>query len=247
MLAYILSKPDDWEVKVSDLEREGGCGKNRIYRILRELIDAGYVSERQQVQRENGTFSWTPYMVYEEPRMGKTEPCPQKPYTDYPDMENRDILHIREIQSTENNICAVGADDSPTLLPGKECTESAPDNHAALDWKAFTVGIEKTFGVKGGRVNHIANMMLGRSKSKGYQEYNFDVPVTVDELRDFYRWFKGKHDYVIRAPEKIQDHFYRFREERNKREQVIKQFPILTPPDDYAEAVNRWVPKAAGE
>src|SRR5689334_19714356 len=41
MLVYLLSKPPDWIVQPKNLEQR--CGRNQVYRILRELIKAGYI------------------------------------------------------------------------------------------------------------------------------------------------------------------------------------------------------------
>jgi len=43
LLWYLLSKPSDWKVVIGDLMKAGHCGRNRVYRILRELQTAGYL------------------------------------------------------------------------------------------------------------------------------------------------------------------------------------------------------------
>ena len=43
LLAYLLSRPDDWKVLVNDLKRRGNLGRDGIYALLRELRSAGYV------------------------------------------------------------------------------------------------------------------------------------------------------------------------------------------------------------
>src|SRR5262249_16471772 len=42
VLAYLLSRPPDWETRPSHLRHMFSCGKERMDRIMRELIDAGY-------------------------------------------------------------------------------------------------------------------------------------------------------------------------------------------------------------
>jgi hypothetical protein len=37
VITYVLSKPDNWEVRVEDLIDQGDLGRNAIYRILGEL------------------------------------------------------------------------------------------------------------------------------------------------------------------------------------------------------------------
>lgn len=43
LLGYLLSRPDDWRVLVNDLRKRGDLGRDGIYRLLRELRDAGYM------------------------------------------------------------------------------------------------------------------------------------------------------------------------------------------------------------
>jgi hypothetical protein len=43
LLGYLLSRPDDWKVLVKDLRKRGDLGRDGIYRLLRELRDAGYM------------------------------------------------------------------------------------------------------------------------------------------------------------------------------------------------------------
>lgn len=100
VLAYLLSKPSDWIVRIQDLQKEGGCGRDRIYRILKELRDAGYL-HRDQEHQPNGAFVWGPYRVYEQPFTDKadmvaqhqeaTQPFTEKPYTVKPDTANTEM------------------------------------------------------------------------------------------------------------------------------------------------------------
>lgn len=44
MLGYVLSKPEGWETKPSDIEREGGIGKDARRAIMKEAEKAGYLT-----------------------------------------------------------------------------------------------------------------------------------------------------------------------------------------------------------
>lgn len=66
MLGYLLSKPDDWEVRFYDLvAQDTHSGRERTRRILAELGKAGYIRRRRERQ-PNGTFRWIT-TVYENP------------------------------------------------------------------------------------------------------------------------------------------------------------------------------------
>lgn len=80
LLNYVLSKPDDWEIMPGDLEREG-CKKDRVYRILGELIKRRYI---QRIGlRKHGKFHSVVYNVYE-------QPYTEKPDTVKPDAGSSD-------------------------------------------------------------------------------------------------------------------------------------------------------------
>jgi len=64
MLVYLLSKPNDWTVRFTDLVRQSSSGSSKTRRIFKELEAAGHiVRTRASV---NGVFVWTS-IVYEVP------------------------------------------------------------------------------------------------------------------------------------------------------------------------------------
>ena len=90
VLAYLLSKPSDWIVRIQDLQKEGGCGRDRIYRILKELREAGYL-HRDQERQPNGLFIWGPYRVYEQPFTDKADMVAQQQDAAQPFTENTEV------------------------------------------------------------------------------------------------------------------------------------------------------------
>jgi hypothetical protein len=78
--AYLLSKPDDWQVYVSQLIKSCIDGKHSIYAGLKELKQAGYIEH--VAIREGGKIIGYEYIVNEEPvRKEKKEPD-KEPNTD---------------------------------------------------------------------------------------------------------------------------------------------------------------------
>lgn len=55
LLAYLLTKPDDWEVQLDDLVQAGPCTKEDLRRIMAELEERGYAS-REKKHQYDGTF-----------------------------------------------------------------------------------------------------------------------------------------------------------------------------------------------
>jgi hypothetical protein len=105
LLGYLLVKPDDWRISVTNLINESPGGRDRVYRILNELIEFGYI-KRIEV-RTKGKISGYDYLVYEEPCEEKpqqaeliaVEPLPEKPYTALPLTEKADHTNKEVLQS----------------------------------------------------------------------------------------------------------------------------------------------------
>lgn len=64
--AYLMSKPDSWEVRVGQLTDAGPDGRDAVMTGLRELADAGYI-RRVKSRVSGGRFDGYQTYVYEEP------------------------------------------------------------------------------------------------------------------------------------------------------------------------------------
>ncbi|MBN8634421.1 MAG: hypothetical protein J0M07_03800 [Anaerolineae bacterium] len=91
MASYILSKPDDWEIMISDLIRES-AGRDKVYRIIGELVESGHLV-RKEGERVGGRFTPGSYLFLEAPDTAL--PDTAQPDTAQPDTANP-TLHIRE-------------------------------------------------------------------------------------------------------------------------------------------------------
>ncbi|PVV14333.1 MAG: hypothetical protein B6D72_04180 [gamma proteobacterium symbiont of Ctena orbiculata] len=64
LLGYLLAKPDDWKVLVNDLRKRGDLGRDGIYKLLRELREAGYI-QFQRFRDSQGRIRGGTYIVRE--------------------------------------------------------------------------------------------------------------------------------------------------------------------------------------
>jgi hypothetical protein len=69
-LIYLLSKPTDWQLQITDLRRVLGtadkpCGRNKTYEVLKELKSSSYVLAFEETH--NGRFFRLTYYVFDEP------------------------------------------------------------------------------------------------------------------------------------------------------------------------------------
>ena len=65
MMLYLLSKKDTWILRNKDLENQTNAGRDKVNKILKELVNAGYIV-RERSQDWQGKFTYTTY-IYDEP------------------------------------------------------------------------------------------------------------------------------------------------------------------------------------
>lgn len=94
LITYCLSLPDNWTYSVSGLVKViGSEGKSSIQSALHELEACGYLV-RRRLHDNNGKFTGTEYVLYEEPQIQVEQPFTEnrsmavaeekEPFTDYP-------------------------------------------------------------------------------------------------------------------------------------------------------------------
>ena len=85
LLGYLLAKPDDWQLRVSDLCRRGDLGRDGVHSLLQQLKDLGYV-RRKQIRDQRGRVAGYDYTVLEVPHApGPGSPGPAAPDPAEPD------------------------------------------------------------------------------------------------------------------------------------------------------------------
>jgi hypothetical protein len=113
ILFYLLSKPDGWEVRVADLERQGPDGRDAVLGGLRELEKCGYL-KRERRRGQHGRFDDQTTIVFESPQTdyplsvttrGKeasSQVAPQtpKPQTDKPTVTNTERTNTEQQQDS---------------------------------------------------------------------------------------------------------------------------------------------------
>ena len=170
MLAYLLSKPDNWQAQVKDLQQ--GCGRDKVRKTLKELETAGYLTVEQQ-HDSKGQFTRNIYQVHE-------VPLTENPSTDSPSTANTTLTEDREEQNLESNSPADAGDSPEPTQPAKTERPRNPMYDAIKDVWGYTAA----------RNTQMAQVLAGVSKKKGYAEYNLEQPVTPDELLAWAAWYR---------------------------------------------------------
>jgi hypothetical protein len=86
ILAYLLTKPDDWTVLSKDLVAESPHGRDAILKMLQELEACGYL-KRERTRGADGRYGWLTE-VFETPELAKEHAKQQandeSPKSDFP-------------------------------------------------------------------------------------------------------------------------------------------------------------------
>jgi predicted transcriptional regulator len=116
LLAYLLSKPNDWEVYPDTLKRKG-TGRASVYKLLKELREAGHV-QRVVLRDEKKKIARFEYVVYEYPLPeAERDLLPTMQEVALQDMAKQDVgnQHNTEYRLSESKererTAAPGADD----------------------------------------------------------------------------------------------------------------------------------------
>lgn len=102
LLAYLLSKPDDWQVYERDLIKRATDGRDAVRTGLRELEACGYLS-RHQVRGEDGSFGHMEYVVYERPMLEQNAVDGKSVHGELPQTENPSTGNPRTENPTHSN------------------------------------------------------------------------------------------------------------------------------------------------
>ena len=99
MLVFLLAKPHDWRVNVEHLQNVGGVGRDKVYAMLRRLIETGYI-KRVTKRGKGARFASHEYIIYDDPVPDQlplaprvVEPLPEMPEVDEPHPENQEMVH----------------------------------------------------------------------------------------------------------------------------------------------------------
>ena len=136
LLVYLLSKPQDWTVQLTQLASNGGIGIEKARKLVNELITAGYMKRSRTRNAKTKVFEHTEYVVYDRPehvgdepqienrclgqRESSNEPHAEKPCKGKPRTENPTLLNIEVTKSLSNE-----REDSISDKPGGKPSLSA--------------------------------------------------------------------------------------------------------------------------
>ena len=137
LLAYLLSKPDDWNTNVKQLITVSKENEKAIYSAIRELINNGYMT-RQVVYKNKKICNWI-YTIFEEKNLETIENSllSQKLQVDN--------LHVENVDYTNNKYNNISEEEE---IPLKNVNSLEVYNSLDLDKKIIVSELYSN-GVKG--------------------------------------------------------------------------------------------------
>jgi DNA-binding transcriptional regulator GbsR (MarR family) len=115
--AYLITKPSNWRINITEIRNHFGFCKDKTYSVINKLIDIGLLENEKT--RENGKFSRTNYKLLLKP-LASTElpPCPVLRDTVLRDTVKQDAYKTKKdlIQNKDNN----NISDNPSFVKTEE-------------------------------------------------------------------------------------------------------------------------------
>ena len=104
ILGYLFSRPDDWQVRVTDLSRRGYLSRDSIYKLLKELRKYGYVTYHRH-RNNRGQYQGGIYNVHEAPEPPRTKiPHVATPDVAKPDAAPPHTVKQHALTNTQDNL-----------------------------------------------------------------------------------------------------------------------------------------------
>jgi hypothetical protein len=113
LVSYLLSKPDNWIVRIGDITKRGGCGRDKARRMVNEMVEFGY-AQKEQARGDGGKFGKLMLVVFDEPidrREGDSEaekegvsfvPQTEKPSTGEPSTVKPTLVNTESLARTDS-------------------------------------------------------------------------------------------------------------------------------------------------
>lgn len=110
--AYLISLPDNWRVRISDLQKRATNGRDAVRALLNELERAGYIKKSMTRDEETGRFGGMEFLVVETPE--------QLSELKSPEPENPSSVNKEELPPvTENPLTGLPETENTTLINNK--------------------------------------------------------------------------------------------------------------------------------
>lgn len=119
LLTRLLCNKDDWTIHVTQLMTANNCGRDKMYRILKELVTNGYAYHA--IERTKGKYQPATWYVFENKKspeeIKEMFPFTENPYTAKPNTANPPLMipNSNDNNNKENNTYAPPIGDAKKI------------------------------------------------------------------------------------------------------------------------------------
>jgi hypothetical protein len=78
LMSYLLSRPDNWQVRIDDLIKRSADGETAVRSALRELEAHGYIVRERLTEPQSGRFAGIRLTIYERPLAADERSQPER-------------------------------------------------------------------------------------------------------------------------------------------------------------------------
>lgn len=240
ILAYLLSKPDNWKVIVGNIINQATDGKTAVYNGLKELSEQGhYVKRPIRNEQGNRIVQWES-IVFEIPEDGKTLDITDfSLLPDFQEIENLDIGNLnienqplvinnntKNYKTLVNNQSSLsvgtdGQDKTETIIQRIEaCTEMLKSN---IGYDSFAISRPSDIGL----IDEIIGIMLdvvvssspsvavgGENKPRELVKHNL-MQLGYDDIELVLDQFKSQSERITKKKQYILTMLYNSKLERH--------------------------------
>lgn len=129
LLAYLLSRPDDWQVILADLVKRSTDGEHATRSAVNELIEQGHLVRDAERDASGKIVRWV-IQVHEIPQPHGENPHVDFPHVDNPHVENRVLLNTDYTETKDTK----GEDRAQAQKPRRASPKaSAPSSPSEPD------------------------------------------------------------------------------------------------------------------
>jgi DnaD/phage-associated family protein len=175
ILTYLISRPDNWIVRLGDLVKRSPDGVYAVRAALKELTNAGHLTRKEE--RENGKFKQYVLLVHEVAITSTPTNSPQavEPHAvlsqavnlTLNDIDSVNENELNEIEEGRNPLFSLYENNIGMLTPKIADDIEASEKKYTFDWVADSIGLGGKNGAK--HFNYCISV-LDRWKREGKTE-----------------------------------------------------------------------------
>jgi hypothetical protein len=217
LLVRLISYPPDWELRVSQIRKTTGWGRDKTRAVLRRLEELGYI-KREAKNGKNGTFYWLaeiypeaqPVEIAENKEENENQepspenagmeanPCPGSPYDGPPCDGEHGHIYNTQLNNTElKNTPPPPEPDSNQGGGGESEIDEVDEYLKYCKQQAESKGIKDVAGWVMGAANRIKKKQGGKLSDIDMQQLKQARQASADNLSEDMEQYAAAGEDII--------------------------------------------------